>query len=347
MPVLGFGTIPAAGAGGNELVATTRRAVMPAVVVQLGQSTVTVSSMLAAAEPVTGGVSPVTIPIQGTRMVTFGPSNYTGEFATPQLLQGLQNAEYNLMAGVGAIPRYLFESYVQQDAELVEILWARLNDMGNVISDYYATRLFAAQSANTALEIFSLYDIISTTNPAQGNVGNIDRTTSAFWQATVRAITAINSASAAWSRVNVLAAIMSAQSRSGGESASCGIVSPGAWMALATDYIGSERYEVTHEGTYGDAAEGASAAFPAINVGGIPIYADLYQTTNSDLFLPNWDYLQFKIHAQAAFAIEGPESLLPQGQLGHVMAIVVLLSAVCSKPVAQARITSFTGAMTP
>src|SRR5262245_2985724 len=98
MPLLNFGVIPAAGSGGTELVNTTRRAVMPAVVVQIGRSTVLLSSMLAGAEPVSGGVSPVTQPIQGVRMVQGAWTDYSGSFAAPQVLPGLQNAEYNLAA---------------------------------------------------------------------------------------------------------------------------------------------------------------------------------------------------------------------------------------------------------
>src|SRR5215813_2561139 len=125
MPVLGLGTIPS-GAVGTELQTVTRRAIMPAVVVQIGKATVTLSSMLAAAEPVAGGVSPVTLPVQGTRMVSGGFTDYSGSFTAPQVLTGLFNAEYNLKAYVVGIPYYMFEGLVQIDAEIVPIIWARM-----------------------------------------------------------------------------------------------------------------------------------------------------------------------------------------------------------------------------
>src|SRR5438067_9547524 len=112
MPLLNFGVMPT-GSVGNELIAVTRRAVMPAVVVQIGKSTVTLSSMLAAAEPVSGGVSPMTVPVQGTRMVSGAWADYSGAFTSPQVLTGLFNAEYNLKAFVVGIPYYLFEGLVQ------------------------------------------------------------------------------------------------------------------------------------------------------------------------------------------------------------------------------------------
>jgi len=343
MPLLNFGVMPP-GAVGNELIAVTRRAVMPAVVVQIGKATVTLSSMLAAAEPVAGGVSPVTVPVQGTRMVAGAWTDYSGSFAAPSILPGLQNAEYNLAAFVVGIPYYLFEGLVQQDAEIVPIIWARMNDAGNYTADQLALALWATLSANTNLMPFSINDIIAATDPTQGNVGNISRTTFPFWAANVQSIATINTASAAWSRVNMMAALQYAQKNAGGEPPSCAILSPGAWMAVAADVIGAESYEVRHEGSYADAAEGATVGFPAINVGGIPVYADLYQATTTVALMPNFNYLNAKIHQDAAFAVAGPESLLPQFQLGYVLALFVLLSFVCSKPSAQARVTNFTGA---
>jgi hypothetical protein len=343
MPVLGLGTLPS-GAAGTELQSVTRRAIMPAVVVQIGKSTPTLSSMLAAAEPVSGGVSPITFPVQGSRMVSGGFTDYSGAFNAPQILTGLSNAEYNLKAFVVGIPYYMFEGLVQMDAEIVPILWARMNDAGNYVSDQFATFMWAALSANTALQINSLNDLVSTGNPTQGNVGNIDRTANSFWQSNQISISTINVSSSAVSRVNVLAAVNYGQKAAGGEAPTCGICSPGFWSALAADAITGERYIVNKEGTYADHGEGATIGFPAINVGGIPIYADIYYPDNTSLTLLNFNYLGFKIHQDAAFAIAGPESMLPQFQLGYIMALFVLLENVTSKPAALAKIQGFTGA---
>jgi hypothetical protein len=343
MPLLNFGVMPP-GAVGNELIASTRRAVMPAVVVQIGKSTVLLSSMLAAAEPLVGGVSPVTLPIQGTRMVSGAWTDYSGSGNAPQVLTGLLNAEFNLAAFVVFIPYYLFEGLVQVDAEIVPIIWARMNDAGNYVADQLATALWAAQSANTNLMPFSINDIISTTNPTQGNVGNIDRSANTFWQANSTTITAINTGGTTLSRVNMTASIQYAQKASSGEPPSCVLLSPGAFAALAADVIGSERYNVTPEGSYADASDGVTVAFPALNIAGIPVYQDLYQTTNTVALMPNFNYFQMKIHQDAAFAVAGPESLLPQFQLGYVMALFVLLAVVCSKSNAQSSVTGFTGA---
>ena len=347
MPLLNFGAMPG-GAIGNELVVATRRAVQPAVVVQIGKASVLTTAMLASAEPVKGGVSPITVPLQGTRMVSGAWTDYSGSGQAPQILPGLLNAEYNLAAFVVFIPYFMFEGLTQEDAEIVPIMWARMNDSGNYVSDQLSLAMWAAQSANTALMPFALKDIISTTNPTQGNVGNIDRTVTAnaFWKANSATITSIATGTTTWTRLNVLAAIQYAQKNSGGEPPSCVIVAPGAWAALAGDAIGAERYLVDKDGSYADAGEGASVGFPAINIAGVPVYADLYETVATEALMPNFNYLNTKIHQDAAFALAGPESLLPQYQLGYVMALFVLLATVCSKSNAQSVVTGFSGQYT-
>src|SRR5882724_1014263 len=343
MALTNFGIVPG-GAVGAELQAVTRRAAMPAVVVQLGKATPTESAMLAAAEPVRGGVSPITIPVQGSRMVTAQWVDYSGSASAPTVQPGMQNAEYNLAAFTSWIPYYMFEGLVQQDAEIVPIVWARMNDAGNVASDDIAQRLFAALGANTSLQIFSLFDVMATTNPTQGNLGNIDAAANTFWQANVSTISTLTAAaSTTLGRVNCLLAINYAQKGSGGEPPSCAILSPGAWMALAADVIGAETYMSTPEGAYGEVGEGPTVGFPALRLGTVPVYSDIYLTDNTIMLMPNFNYLQFKIHADAAFTVVGPESLLPQYQLAYIMVLLALLQTACSKRNAQSKVTGFTG----
>jgi hypothetical protein len=344
MALTNFGVIPG-GALGTELTAVTRRAAMPAVVVQLGKATPTLTAMLAAAEPIKGGVSPITVPVQGTRMVTAQYVDYSGAASAPTVAPGLLNAEYNLKALTVWIPYYMMEGLVQQDAELVPLVWARMNDAGNVASDSLATTLFAAQSANTSLQPFSLFDIISTTNPTQGNVGNIDRSANTFWQANSDTMTSLTGTTTI-TRQNMLAALHRAQKQSGGEPPSCGVTSPGVFMTLAADVIGAERYITAPEGAYGEVGDGPTVAFPALRLGGVPFFSDVYYPNNTTVIWPNYNYLQYKIHADAAFVVIGPESLLPQFQLGYVMVMLCLLETVCSKSNAQSTTTGLTGSFT-
>ncbi len=186
--------------------------------------------------------------------------------------------------------------------------------------------------------------MLSTTNPARGNFGGLNRTANAFWRATVATITSITG-NTSWTRNNVQAAIVKATKGGSGEMPSFGLVGPGSWLALSQDYIGSERYNITPERAFSESEDGARASFTALSVAGIPIYMDLGKAEN-ELDLYNTSYLGFKIHQDAAFAVAGPESLLPNFQLGYIMVLVTLLQLVCSKPAAQTRITGFTGAAT-
>lgn len=341
MATLGQGILPS-GAVGNELVAVTRRAFIPKVIVQLYKATATLSALLANAEPVSGGVSPITAPVQGSAMVQTQTTDYSGGFTAPQVRTGLQNAEFNLKAMVTPIPFYVMEGLAQVDASVIPIIEARMNDAGNSITDYLSTNLWTASTS--VLDIWSIPDVIATGNPARGNFGGIERAANTFWQGNAKTITTI-AGNTAWTRNNVLAAILSAAKAAGGEMPSFGVVGPGSWAALSQDYVGSERYVITPEQSFVEGQEGARAVFTALSVAGVPIYMDLYQTENQ-LTLFNTSYLGFKIHSDAAFAVAGPESLLPNFQLGYIMVLVTLLEFVCTKPAAQTLATGWAGALT-
>jgi hypothetical protein len=347
MPILGQGVLPS-GAIGNELQAVTRRAFIPKVIVQLYKATPILSSLLAMAESITGGVSPITAPLQGAQMVTAVTSDYSGSFTGPVVQPGLQNAEFNLKAYLVPIPFYVMEGLVQIDASVIPILEARMNDAGNAITDKLSTDLWAAQSANSVQQIFSLNDIISTTNPTQANYGGIDRTVTAnaFWKANVKTIASLGTAGTTWTRNNVVASILSATKSAGGEMPTFGVCGLGSWASLSSDYVGNERYVINPDRSFDQATEPqARAVFTALAVSGVPIYADPYVSENL-LYLFNIQYIGFKIHADAAFTLAGPSDLLPRFQLGYIMVLVTLLEVVCTKPAAQTQITGFTGAYT-
>lgn len=342
MPI-GGGFLPPSGAVLTELSAVTRRAFIPKVIVQLYQSTPTLSAFLAAAEPISGGVSPITVPLQNTAMTTTSTTDYSGSFTAPTLQTGLTNAEFTMAAMVTPIPYYVMEGLAQIDAAVIPLIEARMNDAGNSMADYLNTRLWAAQSANGANDIFSIADIISTTNPTQANYGNITRTGNTFWQGNVKTATGLGST--AITRANMVTAITSATKASGGEMPSFGIMGPGTWAALSQDYIGSERYNITPERAFSDTEDGARAAFTALAVSGVPIYMDLAASENQVVFF-NSSYIGFKIHSDAAFALAGPESLLPNMQLAYLLVLVTLLQLVCTKPKAQTLVTGYSGALT-
>src|SRR6266478_900547 len=315
MPILGQGILPS-GATGNELVAVTRRAFIPKLVVQLYKATPPLSALLAGAEPVSGGVSPITQPVQGSAMVTTQVTGYSGSFNAPLVQSGIQNAEFNLKAYVTPIPFYVMEGLAQVDAGVIPLIEARMNDAGNSIADTLSTDFWVSNSgASSTLATWSIQDVINTA-------------------------TAI-------SRAAVLTDIARLAKVSGGEMPTFGVTDLATWSGLARDFVGQERYLITPSGAYGaPSGTEVNAAFTALSVAGVPIYADPYAPTPRSvaatvLYL-NTNYLGYKIHSDAAFAVAGPESLLPNFQLGYIMVLVCLLELFCAKPVAQAKAINYT-----
>jgi len=268
-------------------------------------------------------------------MTTTQNTDYSGSFNAPQVINGIQNAEFNLKAYVTPIPFYAMEGLAQQGAAVIPLIEARMNDAGNSIVQAIAGDFWTQSSS--LLAMWSIGSVINTTNPSIANYGGIDRTVAAnaFWKGNLIATTATPTRSV------ILQYIASATSFSGGEMPKFGITSLATWALLAQDFVGQERYVTSSEGAYGENDRQVNAAFTALSVSGVPIYASPY-CPDGTLVLANTDYLGFKIHADAAFAVAGPESMLPNFQLGSIMVLVVLLELVCSKPKAQTMVTGLT-----
>src|SRR5277367_1224999 len=127
MPQLGVGIVPS-GAIGNELVATTRRAFIPRLVVQIYKATPLLSLLMRNAQRAKGGVSQVTVPVQGGSYVSFSWSDYSGVFPQP----AAQTAEFNLKLGVVPIPFMGMEALIQSSEAVIPILKARMADAKTV-----------------------------------------------------------------------------------------------------------------------------------------------------------------------------------------------------------------------
>src|SRR5215471_9255426 len=142
MPILGQGIIPAQSAIAQELTSVVRRAFMPRVYVQLWKSAPLMACLMSAAQVATGGLSPITAPLQGSPMVSGQWVDYSGSFQQPGVQPGLQDAEFNLKAFVSTIPFLGFEGLVQLDYSVVPLIEARMNDSTNVTIDTFSTSLF-------------------------------------------------------------------------------------------------------------------------------------------------------------------------------------------------------------
>src|ERR1700741_5510489 len=110
MPISGQGMVPAAGDIYNELAAVTRRAFVPKLVVQIYKAAPLLSLAMRNAQRARGGLSAITLPVQGASYVNFNWTDYSGSFAQPQVTSAAQNAQWNLSVGAVPIPLLVMES---------------------------------------------------------------------------------------------------------------------------------------------------------------------------------------------------------------------------------------------
>lgn len=331
MPLLGEGIVPS-GAIGNQLNALTRRAFHLPMVVQIYNSSPLLAALLSNAERASGGVSPITVPVQGASMTKTQASDFSGTFNQPQLNQGVWNSEFNLKLMITPIPFLGMEGAVQMNEAIIPILAARMNDAGNSVQQYLSNTLWN-QATDNGMDIIGLPGAIDDgTNLV--TYGNINRTNYPWWKSKVIAV----SGTPAPTRALMLQYIASTF-KSGSEMPTFGICGLGTWASLAQDFMGLERYMITPGRSFAE-GEGPSAAFSALMVAGIPIYADP-NAVEGEFYFYNSSYGKFYIHDQAAFAFTGFESTLPNMQIGFIGALVTILEHVIVKPSAFSRISGF------
>ncbi len=330
MALLGTGTMPS-GVIGTELTAVTRRAFIPKAIVQTYKATPVLSAGLANAQTATGGVSSVTVPVQGSAFVTAQATDYSGSFNQPAVTQAITEADFNLKCIIVPIPFLGMEGIVQLNAAVIPLIEARMNDAGNQVADYAATQL-ATNGTNGTINIDG-FPLIAANS---GTYGNINRTTNTFWQAKVNTV----AANTPPTRQAMLQQIVSAMKANGGEMPNIGILGPGTWSLLAKDFVGQEQYMITPGASFDQSTQGARAAFTALMVAGVPFYIDPYWP-EGQVNLFNTRYTSFYIHEAAAFAFTGFASTLPNFQLGYVGALVVVLEFISVKPASHLVCTGF------
>lgn len=327
MPILGQGVIPAAGSVATELTAVTRRAFMEKYVVQIWKASPLVCSLLSTALMASGGLSPITAPVQGTPMTQGQWTDYSGTFNNPGIIPGLQNAEFNLSAHVVPIPFLGFEGLVQLDYDVIPIIEARMNDATNNTIDMFSTSLW--NNISNTQQIIGLPGAIDDgTNAATyGGIArsSVNSQNISWWKSTVVS----NSGGAVTPTRNLIMQYINQVTKKNGELPKMGICGMGTWTLLTEDFTPQERYNVDSAGAYGD--NQVRSLFQAVSIGGVPIYCDPYAPEGT-LYLLNTDYLSMYIHEKAGFQFTGFESTLPNGQFGYLGAILTLLQLVNVKP---------------
>lgn len=329
--ILGQGILPS-GAIGAELSAITRRAYVPKMIVQIYNTSPGIAACLANAQVATGGVSSVSVPVQGAPFVNTTWTDYSGSFAQPPSQQGASLAEFALKAVITPIPFLGLEGAVQLDHAVVPLIEARMNDATNSAVDALSQALY-----NNATNTQQLVGLPGAVDDGTNLVtyGNINRTANTFWKSTVY------NANAAPTR-KLLMQYIGGTNKNGGEMPTFGLMGFGTWLTLANDYIGAESYQIQPGMGFDSDADRPRSAFRALDVGGVPIYADPY-CPEGLVYLVNSNYFNLYVHEQASFAFTGFESLLSNYQLGYIGAVLSLLELVLVKPKTCTRVFNFTG----
>ena len=336
MPQLGVGIVPS-GAIGNELVATTRRAFIPRLVVQIYKATPMLSLLMRNAQRAKGGVSQVTVPVQGGSYVSFSWSDYSGVFPQPAVQTAAQNAEFNLKLGVVPIPFMGMEALIQSSEAVIPILKARMADAKTVAVQAISSSLFTNNSSQPT-QIDSLYQAYDDgTNVS--TYGGINRSTvgNSFWKSTLK-----TSAGAILTRVTMIPYLVQTTALAGGEAPDFMIMSPGDWTTLMTDFMTLESFRTMPGSRYG-ADDIINAGFRGIMLGDTPIFMDPFCPIGT-AYIINSKYLALYMSEDAPFAFSGFYSAIPNLQIANIGVVIVAFDVVCSKPVSGMRITGMTGA---
>ena len=162
--------------------------------------------------------------------------------------------------------------------------------------------------------------------------GGISRNTNTFWKSTVVSGTNVTPTR------NLMLQYIAQVSKTTGEMPSLGIMGFGTWTLLAQDFTSQERYMITPGNAFG-ADTKAESLFRALDVAGVPFYADPYCPEGTVYFL-NSNYLNLYVHDQASFAFTGFESLLSNYQLGYIGAVLTIAELVLTKPKTAVKVTN-------
>lgn len=341
MPISGNGAVPGPGSIYNELTAVTRRAFVPNLVVQLYYASPTLFYMLGGSQKSAGGLNQITIPVQGQSMVQGQFVGYSGSFNSPQIIPGMQNAQFNTAYWTVPIPIPFGESMIQSTETVIPILKARMNDAWAVTVQNLSTLMFTNNSANS-LYPNSFYDAFdSGTNVA--SYGGINRTASgnSFWQGQL--LNGANIGSGAtqvsvhgFTRATMSSTLIQITDTAGGESPTFVVMNPADFATLNNDFIGVEQI-FTRPGQSFTMDTNNRSSFPNLNVSGVPIYADHFCPVGN-MYVINTKYLALYASEDAFFDFSGFYSLVPLNQIGQQGVVLLGYDIACSKPVSGSHI---------
>lgn len=341
MPIAGQGAVPAAGGLYTELTAVTRRAFVPRLFVQIYYATPTLFYLLGQAQKSAGGLSQITIPVQGQSMVQGQFTGYSGGFNAPVITPGIQNAQFPTCYWVVPVPLPFGETVIQATEREIQLLKARMNDVYSVTIQNMGSLLYSNNSANSLLPSSFIDGFDNGTNVA--TYGGISRTTAgnSFWQGQYYTPSTSQVASSGFTRSTMSNFIIQITDKAGGEAPTFGVMNPGDFATLNANFQGIEQAFINPNREYPVGAN-LRSSFPNLNIAGVPIYADHFCPQGS-VFFPNTKYTSMYLSEDAAFDFSGFYSLVPLGQIGQQGVMITGYNVVTAKPSANAWIYGITG----
>ena len=339
MPIAGQGAVPAAGGIYNELTAVTRRAMIPRLFVQLYFATPSLFHMLGNAQKIGGGLSQLTIPIQGQSMVQGQFTGYGGGFNSPVITPAIQNAQFPACYWVVPVPLPFGEAVIQATDREISILKARMNDVWSVTVQNMGGLMFTNNTSNTLIPN-SFYDAFDDgTNVA--TYGGINRTTpgNTSWKGQLYDVSSLSSG---FTRATMSAKLIQITDAAGGEAPSYVVMNPGDFAKLNNDFIGAEQIFTRPGSEYG-MGTAVRSSFPNLNIAGVPIYADHFCPVGN-VYVINDKYTAMYMSEDAAFDFSGFYSLVPLGQIGQQGVVLCGYQIASAKPSANAHMFGLGGA---
>lgn len=337
-PITGNGITPG-GNLGSQLAAITRRAFIPSVYVQVYSSHPLLSLFLGNAKAARGGVSQVTIPIQGSSFVSFNWGSFAGDFPMPTDAAAIQNAQFNLKLGMIPIGFFGMEAILQSSEVVIPKLRAVMSDAAVVMKQAYAQALYTNNYANGQVwdSLYQAYDD-GTNVPAYGG---ITRAGNSFWNGQYIA----NQGASPTTRVGMAQLLTRVQSGAGGEAPDYAVMNPANWAQLMTDFMSLEMFTTRPRSIY-DKDDVVNAGFRAIRVLDTPIFPDPFCPVG-ECYIINSRYTGMYMSEYAPMTFSGFESQIPVGQISDIGVLISCADLVCAKPSSGAHVTGITGAAWP
>ena len=334
----GSGITPS-GALGAQLAALTRRAFIPSVYVQIYQSHPLLSLFMANAKAARGGVSQITIPVQGSSFVSFNWGSFAGDFPMPTDQAAIQNAQFSLKLGMVPIGFFGMEAILQSSEVVIPKLRAVMSDAAVVIKQAYAQALYSNNYANT-----QIWDSLTQAYDDGTNVpsyGGITRSAGNFWAGQL----IVNTGAQATTRVGMAQLLTRVQAGAGGEAPDYAVMNPAQWAELMTDFMSLEMFTTRPRSIY-DKEDMVNTGFRAIRVLDTPIFPDPFCPFGTAIIV-NSRYTGLYMSEYAPMTFSGFESQIAVGQISDIGVLISAADLVCAKPSSGAQITNITGAAWP